>query len=610
MIRCTPDNLLREVTAARTFRDAVLTHWLEMVYEYAGAGMGPAIGSLHAMADWSPENHTFEYISLIVPSLVHTNPKFKTKSRRGGDFKEIAQAMEHGLNRWAADVRIRETLIPVTVDACMAYGVIHTSLEQYGEQQAIGGRTRPKVDRVPPRAWFMDPMALVYKAAMYQGHEYPESLERLRQEAEDPESGWDAEALANITKPNVEGKRIGRDGTRGSPPDRDEVLCTEIWVPDYQLEGYTPEDGYNGTIFTLLEGYAGSGEMEGEGFIREPRPYYGPATGPYTLMGVYTVPDQAYPLGPLQAVRGQVKILNDQVRSMYDSAARYKRILLVSAQAEKLKEALAGGEHDTVIPIPGLKADEYLVVEVGGITQQQLEARAVLRDSLDRASGISDAARGSVTGRGSATENAIANDGAATRTGYVKEQVTSAVAACAANAAWYMWHTDSVIFSLGEESANAMGAIDPVFVGGSSSVTGYTFGDLEIEIAPYSMERSNEAMLQANTLRAVEMTLNAAPVIRQFPELNWKEMWTAMGAVLNVPMESWINPEASAMLLGLQEPIVQPTPMGRLAGDRQPSGGQGGPSKPAANNRNGTNTPQPSPNSAVAGGGAPLGAMQ
>lgn len=625
MIRCTPANLRRETDAARKFRDVVLSCWDEMIAEY----VGPGYGSIKASPDrpFTPESHAFEYLSLVVPMLVYDIPRFKARTRRGGDFRWIAQAMEHGLNRLAADVRMRDVIREVVVDACLAFGVIHVTLEPRGPQDIVGARTRPRIERIPPRSWFCDPLATTRGAARLEGHEYAEDIETLIARAEaDPSLGWDVEGLRALQHTQIdEPERIGRPKIQADAPERNEVLITEVWVPEKQMDGYRREDGYHGTIYTLIEGSDESDDSAGDeepdpsdpyaGFLRAPRPYYGPPDGPYNVMGVYTVPDRPYPLGPIQATRGPAKQLNDTARAIDAGSRSYKRIVLVSAAASSLKEALASGEHDHVIPIPSLKADEWVQVEVGGITDQMMAARQVFRDALDRASGINEAQRGNVTGRASATENAIANEGAAKRLGYVQQQVAAAVGAAAGDVAWFMWHTDSVIFSLGEESANTMGAVDPVFVGGSGWVTGYTFEDLEIELEPHSMARVSEAQLQANTMRAVELTINAAPAMRQFPELAWTDMFRILGASLNIPMEKWINPEASAMLLGLTQPIVQPEPIGRLAGDRAPGRGSGmgtggpPPGSPGPNpQRNSTQQPAPSPR-AITGAGSAAGAM-
>lgn len=570
MIKTSPQNLTQEVTAAETVRDRVLEFWKEIVFEYTGPAYAQdGKTNIETTTNWSPEAHAFEYISLMVPRLVHDCPRFNASSRRGGDFRLIAAAMKHGLNRWARDSRLRDVIREVAVDACIAFGVMHVTLEAYDKPDTPGARMRPRVERVPPTSWFCDPLALTMGACRYQGHHYPRDISDVLKEAEDPNSGWDLAALKDLSKATADATKLSR--AKGlNVPDREEFVCTEVWVPEYQVEGYSREDGYHGAIFTLVEGHSG-GDVEGEGFIRAPRPFYGSPDGPYCVMGVYVVPNRPYPLGPIQATHGQSRQLNDQSRAMHKAAASYKRLVLVSAQATKLKEAIAAGEHDGVIAIPGLKEEDYIVVEVGGLNEQMVSSRNILRDVLDRVSGISDAQRGSVTGDASATENTIAAEASETRTGYVKQQVANAVINAARQAGWYLWNTDAVIFSLGEDAANELGAVDPVFVGGSSWITGYTFEDLEIEIAPFSLERVNEAVIQTNTLKAIELTINAAPVIRQFPELHWKEMWRSAGATLGVPMEDWINPEASAMLLGLQQPIVNPDPVARFAGDRQPS---------------------------------------
>ena len=71
----------------------------------------------------------------------------------------------------------------------------------------------------------------------------------------------------------------------------------------------------------------------------------------------------------------------------------------------------------------------------------------------------------------------------------------------------------------------------PVFQGGATP--GASFGDLELEIDPYSMERTNEGIEHQRALQAFELVTTAAPAMAQTPWINWKMLFDRIGDARN-----------------------------------------------------------------------------
>lgn len=76
---------------------------------------------------------------------------------------------------------------------------------------------------------------------------------------------------------------------------------------------------------------------------------------------------------------------------------------------------------------------------------------------------------------------------------------------------------------------------EPWFQGGGHSESGYSFDDLELEIEPYSMERSSEGLVQKRSLEAHQILMGSLPSMQQFPDYPWKDHFAKIGNAMNMP---------------------------------------------------------------------------
>ena len=334
---------------------------------------------------------------------------------------------------------MRTVLTDIAVDMCFNFGVALVTEEKNKTLRPNPGLQKtatpmwPVCTRIPQHRFFVDPVADTLEEARFIGHKWVRDKEDLLKMAEENEKeGWDAEAIEkmSVTSDNQE---LGRD--EKDLPDREEVVCYEIYVPEITLEDSLGEKhGFNGTIYTLA--VAVDDEDEKAAFIRKPRPYYGPRWGPYVLFGIYKVPNAIYPLSPLVAIEGQVEELNRHAESASQSAEQYKKLILVDNTDPKFSQRVKDSQDNYVIPVSGLEKARVVQAEIGGMTQQQLTYLQVARDRLDRNSGITDAQRGNIEGRGTATEVTVAAE-ASRGTAGAKDSRVVPVARCPRDyAAW------------------------------------------------------------------------------------------------------------------------------------------------------------------------------
>jgi len=544
MLKTTPQALMAEIDSAIAYRDTHLEGYEDKVARYHGPyyNSDGADGS-----QYSPENTYYEYVSLMVPRLVFDNPRVQVSSRRPGTQQDVAEALRHGMNRWSRDAKLRKLLVEVASDMLLGYGVCLVRPDhkkKYASPNATPFKADetpawPACERIAPRRFFVDPEAERIESARFMGHMWrmdKEDLEELARTRE--EQGWNLDAIESLGRQEDPNRKHGY-GYEGTP-DRKEVYCYEIYVPEVELDDSPgPKAGFHGTIYTLgcSQPLGSDDEDNASAFVRDPRPYYGPPSGPYVMFGAYKVPDRVYPLSPLTAVEAQVTDLNDHVQAASNSMLKHKRI--VGVNDPRTAQLVKNVEHDYVAVVP-FEDGKALVQEfvMGGQTDQQANWIATCRQRADRVLGMDEALRGSVSGSGTATEHSIASEAANTRIAFIKQSFTDAVISVLTRVAFYMYHDDSIKFPLDMDAMKELGLpqdTELVFQGGGHEGADYSFEDLELEIEPYSMERASEGLAQKRAMEMHTMLLNSLQLMQAFPDYPWKDHFGKIGNAMNAP---------------------------------------------------------------------------
>ena len=111
MLRLDLHSLVREVEAAEDFRDQHLREWRRLIERYHG----PAYRGGDTGED-DPENFVHEYVSLIMPRIVHDSPRVRVKSSRPVSQSMTAGVLQVALNRWTKMTKLRNTLERIATD--------------------------------------------------------------------------------------------------------------------------------------------------------------------------------------------------------------------------------------------------------------------------------------------------------------------------------------------------------------------------------------------------------------------------------------------------------------------------------------------------------------
>jgi len=467
-------------------------------------------------AEYEPENRLYEFLSYTLPRASFNNPRVRIRSRRTGAADFVARAMQAGMNRMIVDMELRRTVRRGCLDYLLDYSPFLVSPQpQPGMTYSGLPVWWPQLYALDPTVWFMDPMADLLGQARFAGHVYLRDKDQLLEEAKDDQEDWRLEDVKALTE-EAGIEKVHPD--RYDSPARGEVALYEVWVPELHADlDVEPDDGYSGTLYTL--GCARGQDYQQPYMLRRPRPFYGPRWGPYRLAQFMTVQDIPYGLSPTIVAEAQIRDLAATSRAMLANARAHKTMTTIPA-GDPVALAAAQAEGRYVIPLKGT-SDAIKVIEIGGVTAQQLTHFQMKAQTLDRVLGMADIQRGLVAGQGTASEVLTAQAASDIRTQDITQVFHDHIADCLRTMAWYAYHDDRFLVSLSEEDL-PVPLPKPVFRGGKSD--GMTFDELELEVEPYSMAHESAQERQGRVAQTVEIVGWLAQTIPMAPWMPWDKI--------------------------------------------------------------------------------------
>jgi hypothetical protein len=570
----------REIQAAETYRDQYLKGTEELHRQYYGAnykGVRAEMGSSLPVLN----THAFDYVSQMLPELVWDHPRCRPMTESGGPVFDMANLLCQSVNQVAERRGFRNVFLRTALDFQFGFGVQATGRKPMPGRESEWRRGKrvpmwPGVARISPRRFVIDVAGDSPESARFMAHtELMDKDSLLIRAKARPEEGWNVQAITE-TPTGIGGDKL-REKT-SAIPDRGEILVYHLWVPEHQAEADKgPEDGFHGTLYTLAAG--ATKEDGGQGvWLRKPRGFFGPPTGPYSWFGQLPVMDEVFPLTTLMATREAAADLNAQMIAASTAAKNYKRLIICSADNPQLM-AMLQNPTDFVIKVPGFKKDEVVAVEIGGITQQQMVQMEYFSAQQDRISGMDDAQRGVAEGDATATESAIADARAGSRRGFVRRQFTDSVKMTMTACAWFCYHDDQFLMEFGGDDAKALrerGAptVQSIeFRGGLQQGEESLWDQVanQISIEPYSMQYRSEQDEERRYDKWLNTIATLAPLIPTLPFVDWIRVFRDMGQRMGVPQaSSYVDVEMALKLVQAGYPFAPPA---QAAQPSRPSGG-------------------------------------
>lgn len=589
MIKTDPDLLWREIQASIVKRDEYLSRESEMIQRYHGPAYKTGAGVMSSMpgTDWTDfANHAFENTALSAAKTIHSNPRITITGYADQNSKKEAHYLEEGANSDLRRTNLRRVMQNTWPDFQMFWFVTCTTSEprehEDEEENPVHTPTTKVIDR---RDFFIDVYAKTFDEARLMGHrciiDHDDLLALAR---EDDENGWDISAIEGMTKDS--GLRRDYDTeTMNSSITRNEVSYWEVYVKrskeelpaDAQAEEKSARKSgdrlFNGWIHTLGESSAGKAALE----IRKPRPFFGPPGGPYDMHGCYTVPRCLFPLGPITATYHQQRALNEHIGRMIKHSQNARTIGAIDGLNSDDNTKLQNAVDGDLVVVSGLDKNRTAEFKFDGLTEQDMAIYNFLKDLLEQGSGTYAASVGKVTGIGTATENAIAGEGANARQEFVAQRHTDGWQNVIRKRVWFLRNDFRIHFRLDDGSiyfggydiekalsyAEARKSIPAEEADSireqmkqaklalraiaqqtgmktapdlSALGNGHTpWHELDIDVDIYSMQRTSESLQQQRLVQGSQALIEMIPLMLGNPQIDWDTLLTKLGDSLNWP---------------------------------------------------------------------------
>ena len=574
--------------------------WLEPFFEDWDDDMaryyGPGWRKETSQDLFDPENFAQEWMSLMAPQCTLGNPRVKVKTSRGGSTQDRAKGNEFALNRWITATRARNLNEKLVADYGFRWAVVLVLPAEEGEliKEREDPRGWPVAKRISPRRFLWDPLAAEKEECRWIGHKVIYDKDDLLARARDePDEEWNIEAIRFLTE-NEGLAELRTTEKNDAVADRDEVIVYNVWVPEYEptkadKKRYGKEwDAYgvHGAWLTL-------GRLQDDEtgqFLRPAYPNKGRRAGPYTWFGTYVIPDEPGTLAPIPAVKGQDEEYNDHARALSRAMSVYKKGILVDGTDPDWEEKIREFEDHWVVALEGLDniTQKVKEIELGGATEMHMVHQNILRERRNRASGITDAARGSPRAGVTATAEAVSDQKDTTRTGWVVHKFRDGVADYLESVSWHLDHDDRVVMELGPEAAGHW--VDALtgepeeqifWKGGFDEAEIKRLGDpwdaMGFVIEPYSMETTSDGLQQKRAVETIQVVAQLAPLMAQFPFVHWDQLIDQFGEQMNLSglgdnfdMEMLAQYQELALQLAMQPDGGKRTAQPRLAMDTGP----------------------------------------
>jgi hypothetical protein len=557
------DRLLREIRASQAANDRVLRLYDKLRRQYATPAFYGEDDPTAWGDDYQPDNHAYKTVSYIVPQLIYGRPKVRIKAASADPEDQIHLEMlgaEHATNQWIIDTDYRSVQEQIAADPLFAFGValVLPTRSAFAYSQTSHKEAWPEVQRISPRNFFRDPMALDPEGCKWLGHRTRISKAELLEAAEaNPDAGWDVDALKRLgssssTGHGVKGYRPDEYREDGLSSDREEIEVYELWWKspprDEQDDEHGPEDGYHGRVYTLaLE--QGDGGQRAQ-FIRKPYPWYGDRTGPYAMAGIHRMPDSPYAAAPLVVQYPLAREVNLTFRALGRAVRNYKRGTAVDGEFIELVERLNTGKFDEVFPVKGVGAgalrDHVVTVEAGGAPVQGYQWAEAMRQLLMQVSGMGEAQSGNAPPQATATAVAVATRESGVRLDRIKEEFQRWNEAILRKVAFYIATSEDVTIGLGGDAAEEIGeALEQLGLPSSGlraksyrggTLTPQDFDSASVTIDAFSIQRTTEEQVQQRAIQAFTLLSGAVGAMAQIPAPRfWSELFEQVGDSINVP---------------------------------------------------------------------------
>jgi hypothetical protein len=477
-----------------------------------------------AKKSWT--NAYFNLFQTLVPGLTrgggYTEVNTENPAYGMGIGREVAEAMEQGLNANAKQTNLHLAIAQAVTSSLFDIGWTYTGLEVVPgyENRLTGERT---MDWMPPpmrpRTWFM-PSRLTFHDPTkhpldggYGGHVWIKRAEELRA-LKDPETGEQLIDPKLVDKMTIDSDA---DSIRGSGAFGRWVRRT---AKRGDVVGYTVWCRETGMEYMLT--WKGKDSTAEEHFLTQPRKLFGHPAGPYTAWGLFWIEDMPFPF-PITAAMQTIVDAREKHREKLDQDMLAAMKLTV-ANGHKNAMKLAEARNRRLLNWPGFDKNNFATIETGGMQDATVVYEAMLGKEQAEVTAISANRLGNLDPQVPATAVLDAAQELDARKQFAKDAVDRCAAIEAEKRGWLLYHSRSCQFPIAGVDPETGQETSSVFIGGVlPDEKGLKFDDFSFEMKPGSMGHTASAVAVAEA-RELMTDMSTVLMLAQDPRVQVKNL--------------------------------------------------------------------------------------
>lgn len=384
-----------------------------------------------------PRNRGFGYMTLLLPHLVQTSPRWLRQSDGTILGERIAEGSAAALTQLHAQQRLHQVLRPCAWDYGTAWCMARVDFTDDKRRRPIGKKLRkrlraplglagastptpnqfeiagaPVIKPIDCKMGGWDTLAKTWPEVRAFFHDARYDISDLEYLAS-VDSSWNRDLIQKLIQ-ETDWKRLGYAGDPGVHGEelvlRKQVVIREFWIPEAVLPQGAPNEEQHGVIVTVIN--LGVGGKIATQNIRKPRYWEGHHSGPYAVAGMYQPSASTFPLSRLVASKDSTDMVNQLANASARRMMKQKRVYLadgaVLGEARKANRA----PDQTIVGVTGLFNGEkpmIVPVDFGGLGTQDVQMMQWAIADNDEALGLMAAQRGATGQSKNATEVAVAS---------------------------------------------------------------------------------------------------------------------------------------------------------------------------------------------------------
>ena len=372
--------------------------------------------------DKVPVNLLEMAVSIYRRHIVARNPQALVRTQKP-ELKPYANTARLAVNQHVRDIKLVRVLQQIFTDAFFCMGIAKVGLNRSNTVE-VGGVYhnvgRPFVEAVSLDDLVIDMTARNLEGAQYIGNRYRLPLWQVRDSGLFDNVGWlKADNLKDYdSSERVEEIQRGGDGRMEEYEEAVNLL--DLWLPgEGEFVTYAEQDLNMERPLRVME-------------------WDGPEDGPYRFLGFEDVPDQLFPLPPVELWRDTHELYNMLFRKLGRQAERQKTLLGVMGDAQRDGERIGSASDGDIVTMDNPEKAKELTF--GGVNPDNFNFVIALRDLFSWTAGNLDAIGGLGPQAPTATQEKLIAISSNKRVADLQERTVDFVGEVMRDLAWYLWN--------------------------------------------------------------------------------------------------------------------------------------------------------------------------